>query len=136
MHSVDWSCDGARLASGSTDNTIRIWNTEKIIGTLTTSANNASTSASKGSNNQSPVIFASSSSFEIRGHTSSVDQIAWSPVDPDLLASASADRTVRLWRVFPSSATCVFKVSGGSSENINLAWSPDGERLDVGSKVP
>ena len=32
-----------------------------------------------------------------RGHTDSVDQLCWHPSNPDLLVTASGDKTVRLW---------------------------------------
>ena len=32
-----------------------------------------------------------------RGHTDSVDQLCWHPTNPDVLATASGDKTVRLW---------------------------------------
>ena len=32
-----------------------------------------------------------------RGHSDSVDQLVWHPSDPDMLATASGDRTVRIW---------------------------------------
>jgi len=32
-----------------------------------------------------------------RGHTDSVDQLCWHPTNPDLLVTASGDKTVRIW---------------------------------------
>lgn len=70
VRSVAWNATGARLASGSTDRTVRIWNPDK------------------------PDIRHSS---ELRGHSASVDQIAWDPSHAERLGSVSADRSVRLW---------------------------------------
>lgn len=36
---------------------------------------------------------------EFKGHTDSVDQLCWDPKHADLLATASGDKTVRLWDV-------------------------------------
>ncbi|KAJ5874380.1 uncharacterized protein N7529_002810 [Penicillium soppii] len=65
--SIAWSPDGSRLASGSNDRTVRVWNpaTGRCISTL-------------------------------KGHTSSVSSVTWSP-DGSRLASESNDHTIRVW---------------------------------------
>lgn len=35
--------------------------------------------------------------MELKGHTDSVDQLCWDPKHAELLATASGDKTVRLW---------------------------------------
>lgn len=35
--------------------------------------------------------------IELKGHTDSVDQLCWDPKHADLIATASGDKTVRLW---------------------------------------
>src|SRR5204863_5937646 len=70
VRTVDWNITGSRLASGSTDKTIRIWNPEK------------------------PEV---RYSLQLKGHTQTVDQLCWDPVNADHLASASPDKTVRFW---------------------------------------
>ena len=69
VQNVAFSPDGQTLASGSNDETIRLWETEtgKHIATLT-------------------------------GHTDVVQSVAFSP-DGQTLASASFDNTVRLWDI-------------------------------------
>lgn len=37
--------------------------------------------------------------LELKGHTDSVDQLCWDPKHADLIATASGDKTVRLWDV-------------------------------------
>ena len=72
IHSVGWSCDGKRLASGSTDKTVAIFSFDGKDGKL-----------------------AKESTF--KNHTDLVDQLSWHTSHPDLLATASGDRTVRLY---------------------------------------
>jgi len=70
VRTVAWNVTGTRLASGSTDKTIRVWNPEKPEGRY---------------------------SIQLRGHTQAVDQLCWNPTNSDQLASASPDKTVRFW---------------------------------------
>lgn len=35
--------------------------------------------------------------IELKGHTDSVDQLCWDPKHADLIATASGDKSVRLW---------------------------------------
>ncbi len=65
------------------------------------------------------------------GHTDEVFSIAFSP-DGTLLASASKDRTVRLWELATGNIRFVMK--GHASEVTSVAFSPDGNRLVSGSE--
>ncbi len=62
----------------------------------------------------------------LRGHTERIAQIAWSP-DGHLLASASHDRTIRLWDT--QTAHRLHTLSGRSASIYSVAWSPDGRLL-------
>ena len=64
---VAWSRDGKRLASGSIDQTIRIWDPATSLPIRT-----------------------------LRGHSDTVTSVAWSE-DGRQLASTAADDTVRIW---------------------------------------
>lgn len=70
VRTVAWNITGTRLASGSTDKTIRVWNPEK------------------------PEV---RYSIQFKGHLQTVDQLCWDPTNSDRLASASPDKTVRFW---------------------------------------
>jgi THO complex subunit 3 len=117
IHCVGWSADGKRVATAVVDGHVRIWSYEP--------------------NGKEYV--------DLKGHGSAVERLAWSPIDADnLLATASNDKTVRLWdaksneRVYWITLSfvgglCIQKISTGG-ENINLAWSPSGKVLAVTTK--
>src|ERR1700730_16502502 len=64
---VAWSPGGGRIASGSRDMTIQVWD-----------------------------AFTGKHAFTYRGHSNAVASLAWSP-DGRRIASASWDKTVQLW---------------------------------------
>lgn len=104
VHSVNWSCDGRRLACGSFDKTVSIFVLDKDRMTKDN-------------------VF--------KGHGDSVDQLCWHPSNPDLLSTASLDKTVRLWDARTQKSIAVVGTKG---ENINICWSPDGQTIAVGNK--
>ena len=59
VHSVGWSSDGRRLASGSVDMTVKIWNID-----------------SRGQQG---------TEMELKGHTEGVDQLCWHKTHPGCL---------------------------------------------------
>jgi WD40 repeat protein/GTPase SAR1 family protein len=62
----------------------------------------------------------------LRGHTSYVYRIAWSP-DGRWLASPSNDTTIRIWDTVTGDVVRTLKEHTGAV--ISVAWSPDGRRL-------
>lgn len=104
VHSVDWSCDGRRLASGSFDKSVAVY-------TLT------------------DYRLAKDNTY--KGHGDSVDQLCWHPKNPELLVTASGDKTVRLWDTRANKCMSTINTKG---ENINICWSPDGSTIAVGNK--
>ena len=69
VSSVAWSPDGQKIVSSSTDNTIKIWDTDThvCLGTLS-------------------------------GHLYGVSSVAWSP-DGQKIASGSYDNNIKIWDV-------------------------------------
>ncbi|XP_013406023.1 THO complex subunit 3 [Lingula anatina] len=104
VHSVDWSCDGRKLASGSFDKTVSLFSLDRDR---------------------------LSKEHTFRGHGDSVDQLCWHPTHPELLVTASGDKTVRLWDARTSKTVATVNTKG---ENINICWSPNGNTIAVGNK--
>jgi hypothetical protein len=66
----------------------------------------------------------------LSGHTSLVNSVAFSP-DGRLLASGSADKTIKLWEV--ATGSLVRTLSGHTDSVSSVAFSPDGRLLASGS---
>lgn len=108
VRSLDFSADGALLASGSFDKSVRIWDVQT-----------------------------GKSLRQLTGHGKGVSKVGFVP-HTQILASASSDRHIRLWDVPTGQCRSVlgphggFFLGGGGS----LALSPDGEYvLSTGSRT-
>ncbi len=66
----------------------------------------------------------------LRGHTGTINRIAWSP-DGKHLASPSSDMTIRIWDA--NTGECVAVLKQHIAKVISVAWSPDGRELVSGS---
>ncbi|MFZ4526479.1 MAG: GTP-binding protein [Chlorobium sp.] len=95
IQSVAFDPKGLTLASGSSDGTVKLWNTQsgKLLRTL-------------------------------EGHTDHVDIVAFSP-DGRLLASKSSDNTIRLWSCNTWECVAVIPVRKSHSRIPALAFHPE-----------
>ena len=107
VNSVSFSLDGETLASGSSDNTIRLWDvhTGQALRTLT-------------------------------GHTLSVYSVSFSP-EGETLASGSADATIRLWDVRTGQTLQILPTLGWPvGEVYSVIFNPFGNKLASGGFDP
>ncbi|BBD61132.1 WD-40 repeat-containing protein [Nostoc sp. HK-01] len=143
VNSLSFSPDGKTLASGSADNTIKLWNvsTGKLLKTLSGYSSpvyslsfspDGKTLASGSADNTIKLWNVSTGKLlkTLSGYSSPVYSLSFSP-DGKTLASGSADNTIKLWNV--STGKLLKTLSGYSSPGYSLSFSPGGKTLASGS---
>ena len=103
MSSVAYSPDGRRIISGSSDKTIRIWDTE--------------TGAAVGK--------------PLEGHSEGVYSVTYSP-DGRRIISGSRDKMIRIWDAETGAAVGT-PLEGHSEAVLSVAYSPNGRHIISGS---
>ncbi|OJJ98902.1 hypothetical protein ASPACDRAFT_121692 [Aspergillus aculeatus ATCC 16872] len=143
VHSVAFAPDGRTLASGSDDNTVKLWDTATGIErrTLTGHSNSVFSvvvspdgrTLASGSGDDTIKLWNTATGIEqhtLTGHSSSVSSVAFSP-DGRTLASGSHDNTVKLWNTVAGVEQRT--LTGHSNLVFSVVFSPNGRILASGS---
>jgi THO complex subunit 3 len=111
IQALSWNCEGKKLATASLDHSVKIWELEN-----------------SGLRHKTMIP---------KAHAQAVQLLCWSKENPDLFITTAWDGQVIQWDArMDAKKRHVNKVASvvTKGENINMAWSPDGNIIAVGSK--
>jgi len=137
VHAAAWSPDGTKIATGSADKSVRIWNADGLGSeivlrghkdvVLAVAWSPDGTKVLSGSADQTARIWnvdGSGDPVVLGGHEHWVGSVAWSP-DGSKMAAACWDHTAWLWNADGSHGV----IKAGDTSVSSLAFSPDGRML-------
>ena len=139
--------DNGTLISGGQDNTLRAWDVATGRQRWEEDVSNYVFAVALPSHDPFFIAYGGHGNYDIRmrysddgdwrggvgGHTSHVISLAFKP-NSYLLASGSADKTIRIWNVGDNTnLRHVRTLRGHTGSVISVAWSPDGRTLASGS---
>ena len=143
INSISFSPDGGTLASGSHDNTVRLWDMDTWTEIVRLEGHTAAvnsvvfspdgrTLASRDDDNTVRLwdVDTQTQIHTLEGHTGSVESVSFSP-DGQTLASGGNDDIVRLWDV--AMRTEIVRLEGHTGYVSSVSFSPDGGTLASGS---
>ncbi|RKK57406.1 Vegetative incompatibility protein HET-E-1 [Fusarium oxysporum] len=143
VNSVVFSTDGQRLAAGSVDNTVKIWDAATGACLQTLEGHSGSVTSvvfsadgqrlASGSVDNTVKIWDAATGAclqTLKGHGSLVKSVVFS-ADGQRLASGSDDNTVKIWDT--ATGSCLQTLEGHGSLVKSVVFSADGQRLASGS---
>jgi WD40 repeat protein len=136
VNSVAFSPDGKTLATGSDDNSVKLWNLQgQVLQTLNSHSSfvnsvafspDGKTLATGSYDNTVKLWNLQGQELQtLTGHSAGVNSVAFSP-DGKTIASASGDKTVKLWNL---EGQVLETLTGHSDSVYSVAFSPDGKTL-------
>jgi len=139
VNAVAWSPTGLRIASGSDDNTVQVWDAANGGNVYTYHGHSDIVNAvawsptglriASGSNDHTVQVWNAvdgSNVYTYSGHADGVTAVAWSP-DGKRIASGSNDHTVQVWNA--TNGGNVYTYRGHANFVRAVAWSTDGRSI-------